>query len=196
MKSRTFLLFFILSFLSLSTISASWIEYIEYDYLQVAGGADFVQDKIKSHVDIDYDVGYAIRGSIGMKWCWGIRTELEIGYRSSPIKDVSIEGVSAHLTGHLSHITGFLNIFYDFPSCWDITPFLGAGVGYQYETAELKGHNLKHIENNDHAVTGQFIAGISYPISPCWLLSLDYRYLPFDEDARSQVLGLGISYLY
>jgi opacity protein-like surface antigen len=99
------------------------------------------------------------------------------------------------LSGNLSNSTLLLNGAYDFPVDWTIKPFLSAGLGYSWLTADnlnLGGGSVTTIDGQP-IFSCQLKAGFALPLSDRLDLLFQYRYLTTGEfTARGNLLNFPI----
>lgn len=168
------------------------LDGVEY-YTGFWAGSTYVKNKIKE-LDIDYTIGYSINSASGIKWCQVIRTEIECMYRKNRIENIRLNNIKTDIGGNVTDIAIFANLIYEHPFTFCIHPFVGAGIGWTYQKINLKGLNLSQVEASNRQITGQFIGGISYYLTPSNQISLEYRYWPFDDDLQTHFFGVGFRY--
>lgn len=164
MKKMMFLLAALAAFAMPTAASALDVEGF---YVGALGAANFLQHKHNSgNGNRHYRVGYAAGGMVGYRWCEGWRLEAEVSYRNNQ--------QHRRNNRHFRSWSYMANGYYDFSDlgcyCWDITPYLGAGVGYTTERHRRNSHKHKH------GFAWQIIAGLAYPICDCAEISLEYRF--------------------
>src|ERR1700728_4761020 len=59
-------------------------------YGEFFGGANFIESSKRRHVKADFDTGYILSGSIGYRWCYGLRLEFEYAYRRNNLRKVHV----------------------------------------------------------------------------------------------------------
>ena len=121
-----------------------------------------------------YDTGYFLGFAVGHDFKYG-RGELEIGYQSNTIDDVSVDGdsSSASISGspEVRLVTLMLNIYYDFKNKSNFTPYLTAGLGLGNMDVDGAG------SGGDAVSAYQLGAGIAYHINARVEFDVKYRYL-------------------
>lgn len=152
-------------------------------YAGAFAGANFLQTNKRHHVDVDFDTGYAVGLIGGYSWCNGLRAEGEITYRYNKLKSVKFFDERFHVKGHLHSWSYMVNGFYDFQigSCWNIVPYIGAGIGYSNQELKLghRGSSSSSDETRRHhgkknGFAWQVLAGLTYVIDCHWDASLEY----------------------
>lgn len=147
-------------------------------YLGLGAGATIPLDSDIDGTGIstsaDFDTGWMGIGALGYRFPNGIRTEFELGYRSSDID--SLSGISGG-TGdvHVGSVMG--NVVYTFRNESAIAPYLGLGVGYasvDFDSVQPVGGSV--LNDSDGVFAYQGIAGLGYRLSERIQLFTDYRY--------------------
>jgi len=155
---------------------------VEGMYVGGLGAASFLDSNRRHHHRRqEYNVGWAAGGLLGYRWCEGWRAEFEATYRDNKPRK--------HRRGGNYRSWSFMfNGYYDFTdwSCClcDITPYVGAGVGYTTERTRFRHRRRNDVvvlsgRNNHHSRHGfawQVMAGLSYPICECAEISLEYTF--------------------
>ncbi len=147
-------LFLLTAFIALT---ATQVRADECLYAGVFGGANWLDVSKSGHrndsrggAKADFDVGYLIGGSIGYRWCGGLRLEGEIAYRSNEIKNAHFRRIwsdssseRVKLKGH-SHVTTYMaNVLYDWPfECSPFKVYVGGGIGYA--NSKFNAHKRRH----------------------------------------------------
>ncbi|AKH43255.1 Surface antigen [Croceibacterium atlanticum] len=152
----------------------------------------------------EFDTGYAISGQIGMRYSNGLRTELDLSYTSADVDTHSglaaggavIDGVDvAVLTrgapgaanptvgaviadgqGRVKTLGAFVNGFYDFNVGGGISPFVGAGIGYQQVDVVFRPSGVLVADDKDSGFAWQLMAGANVSVSESAEIFLQYTY--------------------
>jgi OmpA-OmpF porin, OOP family len=164
-------------------------------YLGLGAGANFMEDNDIRFGAVDsktkYDVGPAGLVSLGYGFPFGLRLELEGGYRSNGVDKVG--GASGD--GRLEIGSAMLNAIYDVPLPTfgiPVIPHIGAGVGW----AHLWNRSLPHgpggvtVKGQEDTIAFQGIAGVDYVVTPRLVAGIDYRYF-LAHNADFKVAGTG-----
>ena len=160
-------------------------------YVGGGAGVTFPQDdEITSKTGLlthklSFDPGWLVNGQVGYAYGNGLRTELEIGYRRAKADSITNPYANAALgaSGHYGVMNTMVNVIYDMPINWVVTPYIGAGVGYAHVwaknlgTASGAGTLVSATDTSSGNFAYQAIAGISHDFARHWQASLDYRYL-------------------
>ena len=108
-------------------------------YAKILGGANFLQNTTIEGNKSTYQTGYIVAGSLGYCWRYGLRLEAEYAFRRNAISKIHFiaEGSSEH--GHFQTSSYMANLLWDLPlsswgcSFWNLQPFIGAGIGYDFQ---------------------------------------------------------------
>jgi len=130
-----------------------------------------------------------IGGGVGIKWRW-FRSDLTVDYGSQP----KFEGAGApSVTARLTSVTTLLNGYIDLGTWWGLTPYVGAGAGFTwFKSADVQTAPpvLLAVTNEEHwDFSWAAMAGVSYAITPDWLIDLNYRYLDLGEARSTSPVG-------
>ncbi len=154
------------------------------------------------------DPGFAGMVSFGYGLGNGLRLEIEGDYRQDKFKSLTSNGFgqTARAGGDEKKYGGMFNVLYDFDfsllsgmGIGSISPYVGAGVGYQYaqhqnarfagQSAPLAGFpngvsQLYRTNQGEGSFAYQGIVGVAFPIGsiPGLALTLDYRFMGLAEN--------------
>jgi opacity protein-like surface antigen len=98
-------------------------------YVGAHGGANWTHDGDIESEELSYELGYAAGASVGYKWDFNLRTELEATYRKNDFDELDTSFGSFDVEGDLSSWAFMLNAFYDFDTGTPWVPHLGIGLG-------------------------------------------------------------------
>jgi outer membrane protein OmpA-like peptidoglycan-associated protein len=155
-------------------------------YVGAGVGANYLMDStLKSSAvspKIKGSTGFVGLGGIGYGLGNGVRLELEGNYRTTSSR---VRGSGATGGGTVQSFGPMLNALYDFNNGGSITPYVGAGVGYEmmkfspfsvYAPGNAVGFTAKN--NSKGAIAAQAILGASMPISsvPGLAFTAEYRF--------------------
>lgn len=154
-------------------------------YIGIGGGATWLEEtdiKGAGAVNsIDFDMGWAGILKGGYAYGNGIRSELELGYRSW---DVDSANGGATSGGDASMYTAFVNVLYDFMPSNTWSPYVGAGLGGARVNTDTRANAIRS-DDNDTTWAAQGILGAWYALADNWLLSADYRYMYLGDTSFS-----------
>jgi opacity protein-like surface antigen len=155
-------------------------------YVEAGAGINFMEALrfqnsagASTQKQLNFNPGPIVAGAVGYAFGNGIRTEFELGYRSSGGKSITLNNGAIATPTHFNvdaHIyTYMVNALYDFdlshtvPSMAQWTPHIGMGIG----AANVNTSNTP----STTAFAFQPIIGIEYKFNPRLRFGLDYRYL-------------------
>jgi len=156
-------------------------------YLGAEAGANFVP-KIKFNANANtwqqqQDTGYALAGQVGYGF-GQVRLEGEIGWRSNDLSGFrNSAGAQSVNDGEIRGVNFMGNIFYDFQTDSQWTPYVGAGIGaINLNNANVKINNGLGVVNDTNLLFAwQAIAGLSYAVTDSLSIKADYRYLRSEQ---------------
>ncbi len=192
-------------------------------YAGIQGGVTFAQDADNEsggvNVESTQDTGFNIGGMVGYDLGNSFRVEGELTYRQNDIDELDVSDLGLGVdelsgTGDVSALSFMANGFYDFDVAWPVKPYIGGGIGFARVSlndagAEAGGVSVELADDEDVVFAYQFGAGLSYPINPTMLISLDYRYFAtsdpefedadgddFDSEYRTHNIGLSVRFRF
>jgi opacity protein-like surface antigen len=169
-------------------------------YAEVLGGANFLQTQKSGGIKNDYQTGYIISGSLGYRWCYGLRVEGEYAYRRNSLRKIHFFGRSFHMHGHFQSSSYMANLIWDLPlnswgyGCWKIKPFIGGGIGYDNQQVHAHNDGIS-FKQNKKQFAWQVIAGLGYPVFCNTDISLEYKFHQGGfKHIYNHSLGVGLTY--
>jgi opacity protein-like surface antigen len=168
-------------------------------YAKILGGANFLQNSAIDGNRSTYQAGYLAAGSLG--YCWryyGLHLEGEYAFRRNAISKIHFvtEGSSNH--GHFQTSSYMANLLWDLPpSCafWNIRPFIGAGIGYDFQ--RMHSSNSRIVFNQKwNRVSWQVMAGLAYPIFRHMEMTLEYKFHQGGSHFYNNSVGVGLVYKF
>lgn len=166
-------------------------------YAKVFGGANFLQNTTASGNKAKYHPGYIVAGSIGYCSSWGVCLEGEFAFRRNGIKKIHFIGEGSSHHGHFRTFSYMANLLWDIPSClcWNIHPFIGAGVGYDCQ--KMHSSNSRIVFNQKwHHCSWQVMAGLAYPIFCNTDITLEYKFHEGGHHFKNHSVGVGLAYKF
>jgi outer membrane protein OmpA-like peptidoglycan-associated protein len=124
---------------------------------------------------VSFDTGWGILGSLGYGFDNNLRLEGELGeFRTNADK---VDGAGG-TTGRINNVDFMTNLYYDFRTGTNWTPYIGGGIGLASVDADHIGVLTNGGSYNDSSLefAYQGIAGVAYQIADNWSLTTDYRY--------------------
>ncbi len=144
-----------------------------------AGAAWFDDADFSAGASPSADTGYMLSGAFGryIDDIKVVRLEAEALYDSAEINNVS--GLSS--SGTLSNAAVMFNIYYDFRTSSNWTPYFGGGIGYaRVDFDSLSTGGVTLLDDSADAFAWQVKAGVAYEFSPAWAINIGYRYYGTD----------------
>jgi len=153
-------------------------------YADFAGAYGFFQEQtIKdasipgSRGELAAHDGFGVTTALGYAWENGLRTEAELGYRRNGLDKVSGGAFGTVFTGgvdgHVSALSGMLNVLYDYKTTGELTPYIGGGIGAADVTVES---DRLAVNDSDLVFAYQFMGGVRYPLTDHLSLRAGYRF--------------------
>lgn len=164
-------------------------------YLGLGAGVNIMEDNDVRFGAVDskakYNVGPAGLASVGYGFPFGLRLELEGGYRRNNVDE--IDGATGD--GRLEIGSAMINAIYDVPLPTfgiPVIPHVGAGVGWAHlwNRSTPHGPGAVTVKGQEDTIAFQGIAGVDYVITPQLVAGLDYRYF-LAHNADFEVAGTG-----
>ena len=169
-------------------------------YAEVFGGASFIQQSKSGGFTTRSETGYIVAGSLGYRWCYGLRLEAEYAYRRNSLKNIHFFGRTYSINGQFQTSSYMANLLWDLPLCqwgcylWEIEPYVGVGIGYDNQRAHGKRGFLT-LSGKKKGFAWQAMAGVSYPIFCNTHLSVEYK---FHKGPLNHIyihaVGVGLTY--
>lgn len=169
-------------------------------YAKVLAGANLLQNAIANENRSFYQTGYMIGGSLGYCWRYGLSLEGEYAYRRNGIRKIYFFGQGTSHNGHLQASSAMANLFWNLPlsacgyACWNIKPFIGAGIGYDFQQMHSKNSRI-NFQQKWNCFSWQMMAGIAYPIVCNTEMTLEYK---FHQGGHfyNHTIGIGLVYKF
>ena len=163
-------------------------------YLGLGSGAIQPLDSDISSTDIstsaNLGTGWAGVGAIGYRLADGLRTEVELGYRSTNVD--SLAGSSVGM-GEVNVSSVMSNVVYEIRRGSVLTPYLGVGIGLasiDFEDVQPVGGSVLH--GGDTVLAYQGIVGLGYLVSERVQLFADYRFFATADAGLSTRSNVGV----
>ncbi len=142
------------------------------------------------------DTGYGVAAYMGWVLDDSFRLEIEGGYRSAAIDEVTIvrddsglgfyvPGQTTPADGHADLGTAMVNLYYDI-HLFDgaVLPWVGAGLGgafIDYRLEDPTHSGTFEGKDTTWAFAYQFMAGLTFPVSDGVSMSVGYRYFKTEK---------------
>ncbi len=169
-------------------------------YAGILGGANFLENTPSHGFKANFDTGYSLTGLIGYRFCNGVRLEGEYTYRKNALNDAHIRyyGNIDGLDGHFQSSAFIANVLWDLPlSSWgcdigQIRPYLGAGLGYDYEQVKILDEH-----NNGGNYAWQVMGGVSFPVVCNTDIVLEYKFHKSNaKHLYNNTVSVGVKYYF
>lgn len=167
---------------------------------KILAGANFLQNN-EIAKKCTYQTGYIIAGSLGYCWRYGLRLEGEYAYRRNAIKKIYFFGQGFSKHGHFQASSYMANLLWDLPlsswgcTFWNIQPFIGAGIGYDFQ--QIHSSNSRVIFNQKwNHFSWQLMTGLAYPIFCNTEITLEYKFHQGGCHFYNHSVGVGLVYKF
>lgn len=162
-------------------------------YVKILGGANFLQNRNQSA----YQTGYIISGSLGYRWCHGLHVEGEYAFRRNALRKIHFFGDGFSKHGHFHTSSYMANLLWDLPlsSCACVHPFIGAGIGYDFQRVHSSNSHIVFHQKWRH-FSWQMMAGLAYPIFCNTEMTLEYKFHQGGCHFNNHSIGVGLVYKF
>jgi opacity protein-like surface antigen len=144
-------------------------------YAKILGGANFLRNTAIEGNKSTYQTGYIIAGSVGYCWGYGLRLEGEYAFRRNAIRKIQFVGEGFSKDGHFQTSSYMVNLSTWGSTFWNIKPFVGAGIGYDFE--QMHSSNSRIVFNQKwNKFAWQLMAGLAFPIFCNTEIALEYKF--------------------
>lgn len=170
-------------------------------YAKIFGGANFLQYTSIDRTKTTYQTGYIISGSLGYCWCYGLRLEGEYAFRRNAIEKIHFFGEGSSKHGHFQTSSYMGNLLWDLPlstwgcACRNIQPFIGAGIGYDFQRMHSSNSRIVFHQKWNH-FSWQLMAGLAYPIFCNTDITLEYKFHQGGSHFNNHSIGVGLVYKF
>lgn len=136
-----------------------------------------------------FDPSGIVGAAVGYNW-GAFAAEAELAGRRGLFNREELSGVGTiPLGGRYDAISVMANVYYRFHNETRFVPYVGAGAGVAFLSANVTPPGAPPIEINDTRAALQAIAGIAVPLGDRAELGLEYRY--FTTDRPSYEIDIG-----
>lgn len=180
--------------------NSDWMDETNF-YGKIFGGANFLQKSRRSEIKSTFKTGYIVAGALGVRSCYGLRLEAEYAYRRNTLKKIHFSGRPFSMHGHFQTSSYMANLLWDLPLCswgcafWDIQPFIGAGLGYDFQRIHSSNSRFVYSQKWNH-FSWQLMAGVAYPIFCNTELTLEYKFHQGGCHFYNHSIGVGLVYQF
>lgn len=181
-------------------LAAGSFAHAQGTYVSLMGGMGLLEDSDNtqgaSPGTAEFKPGPVIGAAVGYGFVSGFRFEAELSYRENDA-DRFGGATSLAANGDVSALSAMANVSVDLPffgSAWN--PYLLAGAGYSYVTANLSTGGAKIVDDHDGAFAYQLGGGVTVEVGPRIDLFVDYRYFATEDLTFTDSVGspFGASY--
>lgn len=173
-------------------------------YFGVAGGALWLEDGNYGALNLDFDTGFSIIGTVGYALGNGLAFELESGYLEVDSGTVSLWGASSSVDGEFRQVPIIANVVYTLDLTDRLSVYVGGGLGLVWSDSEVnsieKLPSLGSVDGGDEwNFAAQAKAGLSFKVTEAASINVGYRYfygqdaIAGYDDAQGSVLEGGIT---
>lgn len=149
------------------------------------GASTFFADPIASQ---SIDETAVFGGGGGYKAGW-LRADVTVDYSGRAVFNADVAGLPAGsqpgLSTKIEMVTALANVYADLGTWWNITPYVGAGIGTAYmrsvEFYDYGAGFMPHEKQDKWNFAWAAMAGMSYRISGNLLADASYRYLSLGD---------------
>jgi len=130
------------------------------------------------------DAGYFVGGAVGARFLKHFRSELQIGFRSTEVENIAIQGERSDSNGDLSLFTVMANGYIDWDLGIGVVPFIGVGIGWGMPRLDVEnqpGTTQLNVDDTDSVFVWNAMIGGTLPLSEIAELSLGYRYIQTED---------------
>lgn len=130
-----------------------------------------------------FETGVGGSAAVGWATVYGLRVEAEGVYRYFAPDRLTLDGNDfGGGFGQVNVIAPMVNAFYEFEvDTLAVRPFIGAGVGAMYATANLETFGPAIVDDDAWGFAYQLMAGLRLPVAQNAQLTAMYRYLSAPE---------------
>ncbi len=158
---------------------------------QTAEGDSATGSGLKGDAEAD-PAGYFVGVAAGSRFLEHFRAELQLGYRSSAIDNIALQGEKSDSKGDLSLFSLLVNGYVDWDFGIGVIPFVGVGIGWGVPRLDVEnegGATRVVVDDTDSVFVWNAMVGGSLPLSANTDLSLGYRYIATEEIALESRVG-------
>jgi OOP family OmpA-OmpF porin len=169
----------------------AWAQPVTGPYVSLGGGLAlhpsdrFQYENLNTSGNLEWNPGFTVTGGAGYGFGDGIRIELDADWLQNSASKASGIGGNNSIDGNERNYGALVNVFYDFPVTWPVTPYVGAGAGIQFvDFHPFVGNSTARFFGTKRGFAYDLIAGVSYPISavPGLAVTAEYRFMQIPEN--------------
>jgi opacity protein-like surface antigen len=165
-------------------------------YIGGFAGANFLQNITYHEIKTKFKAGFAGGVSLGYAFQNNFRLEGEFAYRRNVLKHLLIHNENVkfdRLRVSFETYAAMANLFYDIDLCLNWMPYVGFGLGYGWNKAQVSDH-VFHFSDASDGFAFQGILGAAYRFCRDIYMGLEYRYFQARSDVKSHAAVLSVRY--
>jgi opacity protein-like surface antigen len=166
-------------------------------YAKILSGPNFLQNTTIDGNHAKYHVGYIVAGSLGFCWYNGLCLEAEYAFRRNGIRQIDFFAEGSATTGRLQTSSYMANLLWEICpwEFWKTLPFIGAGVGYDFQ--QMNSSNSRIVFHQKwHHFSWQLMAGLARQIFRNTDLTLEYKFHQGGSQFNNHSVGVGLVYKF
>lgn len=170
-------------------------------YTKILGGFNFLQTSANEGIRAKYQTGYIISASLGYTRCHEFYVEAEYSFRRNNLRKIHFSGRNFSMEGHFQSSSYMANLLWNLPlsswncSFWDIKPFIGGGIGYDFQQRHASNSFFIY-DQKWHHFSWQVMAGLSTPIFCNTEVTLEYKFHQGGCHFYNHSIGIGLVYKF
>ncbi|WP_298282985.1 OmpA family protein [Acidocella sp.] len=167
-------------------------------YVDLGLGTTIIQAEKVDGAAVQTRPDYAGVAGVGYGFGNGFRVQLEGNFRRNNTTKIDYAGLSAPLSGGINTYGMFANGFYDIPVDFPVTPYVGAGVGFQWQKLESAHTGTTVFKGTSSSFAYDLIAGAAYniPQVPGLAVTAEYRFTQLTANRTYYVASSGYQHIY
>jgi opacity protein-like surface antigen len=164
---------------------------LEGPYISGISGLSFLNYD-KQHIRTDFRIGWMGGLDLGYRFCSGFRVEGEVAYRRNVLHRIKpYHQKFVRTKGNVQVWSFMARGLYELPFDWHVTPYLGAGVGYD------NGRGRVVFKRELDGIAWELIGGALYSIDDNLELGLEYIYHQGNKRKfHNNSVGLKLNWFY
>jgi OOP family OmpA-OmpF porin len=179
------------SFICLAVPVAAHAQPVAGPYVSLGGGlatetnTHFQYGALKASGNFTWNPGFTVMGGVGYGFGDGLRVEIDGDLLRTTADKANGTNGDMNVKGVEKNYGGMANLFYDIPVSWPVTPFVGAGAGYQFvDYHQYLGNSVERVFGSRGSFAYDLIVGISYPIAavPGLAITAEYRFMQLTQN--------------
>jgi opacity protein-like surface antigen len=144
-------------------------------YVGALAGGNFITTYHKDHKTTSFNGGYLMGANVGYELDFGCRLEGEFAYRHNTIEYVRKGDKKCKPHTYYDTFSLMANGYRDFNVGLEITPYVGLGIGYAWNTKHVKANHQEAVAKS-REFAWQAMVGGNYELCENTTLSAEYRF--------------------